>query len=111
MSFIGNGFVTSTDAALSRIENPNLRRRILVVTFFAIIAATLALFGVLTIPDIIREGADFVGRLQSDNIWVMIVRKMREGLGCATATAVLRFGCFAFKLCVFLYIGLTEMRI
>jgi len=31
---------------------------------------THRLFGVLTIPDIAREGADFVNRLKSDNVWV-----------------------------------------
>ncbi len=35
----------------------------------------------MTIPDIASEGADFVNRLQSDNIWVVLVEKMRAGLG------------------------------
>lgn len=33
------------------------------------------------VPDIAAEGADFVRRLQSDNIWVVLVEKMRKGLG------------------------------
>ena len=64
-----------------------MRRRILVAVFFSFIAALLSLFGLLTIPDIVREGADFVGRLQSDNIWVVLVQKMREGLGRVGAAA------------------------
>lgn len=40
-----------------------------------------AAVGVLTIPDIASEGVDFVNRLQSDNIWVVLVEKMRAGLG------------------------------
>ena len=35
----------------------------------------------LTIPDIAREGADFVNRLKSDNVWVVLVEKTRAGLG------------------------------
>jgi hypothetical protein len=31
---------------------------------------SVRLFGVMTIPDIAREGADFVNRLKSDNVWV-----------------------------------------
>jgi hypothetical protein len=31
---------------------------------------TFSLFGVLTIPDIAREAADFINRLKSDNVWV-----------------------------------------
>ena len=29
----------------------------------------------------IREGADFVSRLQSDNIWVVVLEKVRAGVG------------------------------
>ena len=28
-----------------------------------------------------REAADFVGRLQSDSIWVVVLEKLRLGLG------------------------------
>lgn len=42
---------------------------------------SLLTVGVLTIPDIASEGVDFVNRLQSDNIWVVLVEKMRAGLG------------------------------
>lgn len=35
----------------------------------------------MTIPDIIRESADFVTRLQSDSIWTVVLEKLRHGLG------------------------------
>lgn len=38
-------------------------------------------FAAWQVPDIAAEGADFVRRLQSDNIWVVLVEKMRKGLG------------------------------
>lgn len=53
------------------------------MTAFKFATVWLALYavGVLTIPDIAKEGADFVKRLQSDNIWVLLIEKMRAGLG------------------------------
>jgi hypothetical protein len=44
-----------------------------------------SLFGVLTIPDIAREGADFVNRLKSDNVWVRAGTGSRRGTGGARA--------------------------
>lgn len=29
----------------------------------------------------VREGADFVSRLQTENLWVVVLEKMRKGLG------------------------------
>jgi predicted PurR-regulated permease PerM len=58
-----------------------LGERRCVVSYFAAIIAFITLFGVLTIPDIVREGADFIRRLKSDNVWVILVEKMRQGLG------------------------------
>ena len=52
-----------------------------VLLYFAAIVSCVTLFGVLTIPDIIRESADFVTRLQSDSIWVVVLEKLRHGLG------------------------------
>jgi len=46
---------------------------VLVAGYFSLIVAACALFGVMTIPDIVREGADFVQRLKSDSIWVVVV--------------------------------------
>jgi hypothetical protein len=67
--------------ALACCSCRDARRRVLVVIYFAIIIAFITLFGVLTIPDIVREGADFIKRLKSDNVWVILVEKMRHGLG------------------------------
>ena len=50
--------------------------------YFSGIVSVVFLFGVMTIPDIIREGADFVRRLKSENVWVVVLEKMRNGLGC-----------------------------
>lgn len=68
----------------SLVPNDQTRRRCLVGTYFLSILAVVTLFGVLTIPDIAKEGADFVNRLQSDNIWVILVEKTRRGLGCVS---------------------------
>lgn len=84
VAFIGNGFVSSTQksTALSFLNSrPMLRRRLLVLMYFSGIVSVVFLFGVMTIPDIIREGADFVGRLKSENVWVVVLEKMRNGLG------------------------------
>lgn len=84
VSFIGNSFITNTvDSQLLQVITPNrdLRRRVLVMLYFSAIIAFITLFGVMTIPDIVREGADFIKRLKSDNVWVILVEKMRHGLG------------------------------
>lgn len=84
VSFIGNGFVKSGQRGVlgkPLASRPVLQRRLLVLLYFTAIVLLVTLFGVMTIPDIIREGADFVQRLQSDNIWVVVLEKMRDGLG------------------------------
>ena len=48
-----------------------------------LIVSVLTLFGVMTIPDIVREGGDFVQRLKSENAWVVVLEKLRHGIGCA----------------------------
>lgn len=58
-----------------------MRRRLLVLMYFSGIVSVVFLFGVMTIPDIIREGADFVRRLKSESVWVVVLEKMRNGLG------------------------------
>ena len=78
VSFIGNGIVRSAQSTrlFSRlVKGSRLRRRVLVAGYFSLIVAACALFGVMTIPDIVREGADFVQRLKSDSIWVVVVRE------------------------------------
>ncbi|KAI8469443.1 MAG: hypothetical protein J3K34DRAFT_423607 [Monoraphidium minutum] len=84
VSFIGNSFIEGARGTppLQLLEpDPCKQRKLLVVAFFTIIIAFITLFGVLTIPDIAREGADFVNRLKSDNVWVVLVEKTRTGLG------------------------------
>lgn len=85
LSFIGNGFVRSAQRSMlfPAAIPPGLRRKMLVLLYFAAIVSCVTLFGVMTIPDIIREAADFVSRLQSDSIWVVVLEKLRQGLGCA----------------------------
>jgi predicted PurR-regulated permease PerM len=93
IAFIGNSFVASAADAVLWLwpENPPLRRRALVVAYFCLIVALVTLFGVLTIPDIAREGADFVSRLKSDNVWVILVEKTRQGLGDQIMESAERF--------------------
>lgn len=85
LSFIGNGFVRSAQRTmpLPVAIPPGMRRKFLVLLYFTAIVSCVTLFGVMTIPDIIREAADFVSRLQSDSIWVVVLEKLRHGLGCA----------------------------
>ena len=88
VAFIGNGFVASTQksTAMKWLDSkPMLRRRMLVLLYFSAIVSVVVFFGVMTIPDIVREGADFVRRLKSENAWVVVLEKMRNGLGSATA--------------------------
>jgi len=82
VSFIGNGFVTSAqDLPNLRTLSPQRRRRVLVLVYYTFIVLVFSLFGVLIIPDVVREGADFVSRLQTENLWVVVLEKMRKGLG------------------------------
>lgn len=82
VSFIGNGFVNSAqNTPLLRRLTPSARRHVLVSAYFIAIISMFCLFGVLIIPDVVREGFDFVQRLQTDNIWVVVLQKMRDGLG------------------------------
>jgi len=76
VSFVGNGIVRSAQSTrlfTRLVKGSRLRRRVLVAGYFSLIVAACALFGVMTIPDIVREGADFVQRLKSDSIWVVVV--------------------------------------
>ena len=87
VSFIGNGFVNSAqDNPLLRRLSPDTRRHMLVTVYFVAIASIFCLFGTLIIPDVVREGFDFVTRLQTENIWVVVLEKMRDGLGYGRAS-------------------------
>ncbi len=85
LSFIGNSFVEGTHRLPTlppfRSLSEKWQRRSLVLLFYAIIVCTVGIFGSMTIPEVIREGADFVSRLQNDNIWVVVLEKLRHGLG------------------------------
>ncbi len=82
LSFLGNVFITSAEQAsfLTGISEQT-RRRILVLIYFGLLVALVITFGVLTLPDIVREGADFITRLRSENVWNLVLQKMRAGLG------------------------------
>lgn len=84
VSFIGNSFVKSAqNTPLLRRLSPVTRRHVLVIAYFVAIISIFTLFGFLIIPDVVREGFDFVNRLQTENLWVIVLEKMRAGLGCA----------------------------
>lgn len=85
LSFIGNSFVAGAHrySAFSPFKSrpETWRRRSLVLLFYATIVSIVTIFGLMTIPNLIKEGTDFVSRLQSDNIWVVVLEKLRDGLG------------------------------
>ena len=60
-----------------------------------LIVSVLTLFGVMTIPDIVREGGDFVQRLKSENAWVVVLEKLRHGIGCARCGKETDMSCMA----------------
>lgn len=99
VAFIGNGFVGSAQksTALGFFNSrPIVRRRLLVLLYFSSIVSVVFLFGVMTIPDIIREGADFVRRLKSENVWMVVLEKMRNGLGYEAHIQTLMCSLFFF---------------
>jgi hypothetical protein len=77
LTFVGRSLTSwlQASAHLSNyIESDDLRRKLLVIAYFITIALILAVFGILTIPYIVREGADFISRLQAENIWCVAPR-------------------------------------
>jgi predicted PurR-regulated permease PerM len=92
VSFLGNSFVRQAERApqLAGLTQQQ-RRRALVLVFYAAILSLFTLFGVLIIPDIVREGADLVSRLQTENLWAVVLEKMRRGLGDAAMDGLERF--------------------
>lgn len=91
MSFIGNSFVTSAqNIPQLKTLSPQRRRRVLVFVYYTCIVLLFTLFGVLIIPDVVREGYDFVSRLQTENLWVVVLEKMRKGLGYVSSLSALR---------------------
>ena len=57
LAFIGNGFVRSAQRSVlfPGAVPPGMRRRILVLAYFTAIVSCVILFGISTIPDIIRQ--------------------------------------------------------
>ena len=57
LAFIGNGFVRSAQRSVlfPGAISPGVRRRILVLVYFTAIVSCVTLFGISTIPDIIRH--------------------------------------------------------
>lgn len=96
VSFIGNSFVSSFQR-LPQLEHmsPTKRRRVLVIVYYTGIVLLFTLFGILIIPDVVREGYDFVSRLQTENLWTVVLEKMRKGLGDGVMDQLERFLVFA----------------
>jgi energy-coupling factor transporter transmembrane protein EcfT len=72
LTFVGRSFTVwlqENNGFAQIIPERDLRRKLLVIGYFISIALIIGVFGVLTIPYIVREGADFISRLQAENIW------------------------------------------
>lgn len=72
LTFIGRSLSAWIEEAkqLARlVPKHDMRRKMMVIAYFVTIALIIGVFGVLTIPYIVREGADFISRLQAENIW------------------------------------------
>ena len=96
VSFIGNSFVTSFQRLPQLAQlSPKKRRQVLVIVYYTGIVLLFTLFGVLIIPDVVREGYDFVSRLQTENLWTVVLEKMRKGLGDGVMDQLERFLVFA----------------
>lgn len=92
ISFVGNSFVSSAQNLPQLVRlSPQARRRVLVLVYYTFILLLFSLFGVLIIPDVVREGVDFVSRLQTENLWVVVLEKMRKGLGDGVMDQLERF--------------------
>eukprot|EP00892_Ulva_mutabilis_P011331 jgi/Ulvmu1/8570/UM045_0012.1 len=84
LTFIGRSlsmWVEEAQQLAKMVRKHDTRRKMMVIAYFVTIALIIGVFGVLTIPYIVREGADFISRLQAENIWVVVLEKMRMGLG------------------------------
>lgn len=83
LSAIGISFTNSKrlKSSISFII-PNIEhRKVIVILYYTLIICLFVLFGSITIPDIVKEGIDIVERLKNNNIWLVIIEKMRSGLG------------------------------
>ena len=85
LTFVGRSLTVwlQESVRLSRfVKSSTMRRKIVVISYFFTIAAILTVFGVLTIPYIVREGADFVSRLQAENIWCVLHAASSPAAAC-----------------------------
>jgi predicted PurR-regulated permease PerM len=76
LTFVGRSltvWLKERAAFTELVQSETMRRKVIVMAYFITIAAILTAFGVLTIPYIVREGADFVHRLQAENIWCVLL--------------------------------------
>ena len=94
LTFVGRSLTVwaqQSNHLKSVISSASARRKVLVLAYFITIALILSVFGVLTIPYIVREGADFIGRLQAENIWCALLRAATGSPrpGCLTGRTVL----------------------
>eukprot|EP00210_Caulerpa_lentillifera_P000413 g401.t1 len=92
ISAIGNNFADSESVTSLFSSIPSkFRRRVLTLVYFSCIVSLLTLFGSVTIPGLVKEGIDFVNRLQNENIWIVVLEKMRNGLGDNIMQQIERF--------------------
>jgi len=86
MTYFANVAVTFTSKRI-----PNADRRLLACLYFALIVSLVTGFGLLTIPTMVREAADLVTRIQSENPYVLMGNKVREALGDQLCAQVVTF--------------------
>lgn len=92
LCFLGNSIIdwAQTLPAIRRVP-PSMRRKLLVVSYFSLIVLLVVGFGCLTVPNVLREGTDFISRLQNENMWIVVTDKMRQGLGDTVMNNLERF--------------------
>lgn len=92
LCFLGNSIIDWAQRlpAMERVPS-GMRRKLLVVSYFSFIVLLVVGFGCLTVPNVLREGTDFISRLQNENMWVVVTDKMRQGLGDTVMNNLERF--------------------
>jgi len=70
---------------------PTADRRMLTIGYYFLIVSLVTGFGLLTIPTMVREAADLVTRIQSENPYVLVGMKVRELLGEPLANQLTTF--------------------
>lgn len=90
LSYLGNSLVDAGAARMPPQVGVMKTRRLLAVCMYALIILAVVGFGLLTIPSIMREGADLVSRIQAENPYVLLGEKLRLALGDALASKLER---------------------